>query len=550
MMLDARHVLGQWLTPAAVADLVVALVGRCDGARVLDPACGDGALLARAGGDAIGIEIDPAMAARSRRALPGARIIVGDVLDDAVASRIEAPDVVVGNPPWVRSDRADRSTKRRRADALRADVRSLSAADATTIAARGDLAVFILLRSLRLVRPRGRVVFVLSSALLDTDVADHVWRVVESLATVRSIVAAPAERWFGEAAVNAMIVTLDRHSPGFPIDRDVSSVAVARLRIDTATAAARIAAGASLDDVADVRRVATGPRGWAAALRAPPAWFDFADVAGHALVPLDQLATIRRGATTGGNRFFYLHRADAVARRIEPAVLSPVVRSPYNGAPSTIAIDPSSTPIVAITAPADADLRRLPHLARWIAANADLAERPSLSRVTHPWWHLPTRPARLFVAKAYGPRFIQRLAPAPMLGDQRVYVIEPRPGVDLNALAAVLNATPTALALESLGRASMGHGALEWTTRDLATLPILDVRTADIATRTALATALAAIAPREIRHVADEHGRPDRAALDGAALRLASATAPLLPAMWSALLSSVKLRDRWLLPTA
>jgi predicted RNA methylase len=548
-MLDARRRLGQWSTPAAVADLAVALAGPLGGARVMDPACGDGAILARAarrGPAALrGREIDPAAAAAARRAVPAAVIEVGDLLGDDAA--IESPgsiDVVIGNPPYVRHGLADKVDKARRAAAIAADWPGLAADDVDAIARRGDLAATCLLRALRWVRPGGRLVFVVSTALVDADAAEPLWRAVAAAGAVRAIVAAPAERWFGTAAVNAMIVVVDRGA------EYAGDVAIARLAIDTAAAADRLLAGAALDDVAEVRRVAAaaGPRAWATALRAPAAWHAVVDAAGDALVPLAALASIRRGATTGGNRFFYLRRADAAARAIEPAVLSPVVRSPYNGAPAAIAIDPAATPIVAVTAPADADLRRLPGLAAWIRANAELARRPSLARVPHPWWHLPARPARLFVGKAYGPRFVQRLAPAPMLADQRVYAIEPHPGVPLEPLAAVLNATPTALALEALGRASMGHGAVEHTARDLAALPVLDVRRADAAQRTALAAALAALAPRAIGHIADERDRPDRAALDAAADALAPALAPLAPALWDALLASVRLRDRWLLP--
>jgi adenine-specific DNA-methyltransferase len=586
MILDARRRLGQWSTPAAVADLAVALAGPLAGARVLDPACGDGAILGRAArrgpGALVGVEIDAEAVAAARRAVPAADVRCGDLLDDAVAAAVGEVDVVIGNPPYVRHGLAGRVDKERRARAVAIDWPAVPVDDADAIGRRGDLAATVLLRALRRVRAGGRLVCVVSSALLDADAADPLWRAVTAAGAVRAIVAAPAERWFGTAAVNAMIVVIDRtpapapapvaadalppahaersersersrsaappHAPGHG-----AGTIVARLTVDTAIAADRLLAGATLADVAETRLVPDAgdgrARAWATALRAPAAWHAFVDAAGAALVPLAELATIRRGATTGGNRFFYLRRADAAARGIEPAVLAPVVRSPYNGAPAAIALDPGATPIVAVTAPADADLRTLPGLAAWIRANAALAARPSLARVPHPWWHLPARPARLFLAKAYGPRFVQRLAPEPMLADQRVYALEPRPGVDLLALAAVVNATPTALALEALGRASMGHGAVEHTARDLAALPVLDVRNADESTRARLAAALAAIAPREIRHVADERGRADRDEIDAAALSLAPpAAAALGPSLWDALLASVRLRDRWLLP--
>ena len=109
------------------------LAGRADALRVLDPACGDGRLLAAAAAAAagrlprlapsrlcheppyrlrsmvtqidggasvelVGIELDPATAAEARRVVPGARILVGDgrTLDPGGLF-----DVVIGNPPYL-----------------------------------------------------------------------------------------------------------------------------------------------------------------------------------------------------------------------------------------------------------------------------------------------------------------------------------------------------------------------------------------------------------------------------------------------------------------
>ena len=385
---------------------------------------------------------------------------------------------------------------------------------------------------------------VLSTALLDADYAAPLWRVVAAAGAVRAVAAAPAERWFADAAVNAMLIVIERGAAA-------GEVPCARLVVPTAAAARAVRAPDDWGEAAEVRRApAEAPAAWAAALRAPAAWFEVAAAAGAAgaLVPLGELATVRRGMTTGANDVFYLTRARAQALGIEPAALAPVVRSPYNGSEAPIAIDPATTPLVALALPPDpAALRRWPRAAAHVRAHAAAAKRPSL-RARDPWWSLPARPARLYLAKAYGPRFVQRLAPVPVLGDQRVYAIEPRPGVDLEALAAVLNAVWTALALESLGRASMGHGAVEWTVADAARLPVLDVRRAGARARRALTAALTRLAPRPVEHVASERDRADRAALDRAAAALAPGLPALLAPAWDALCASVKLRDRWLLP--
>jgi predicted RNA methylase len=547
-----RHRLGQWFTPEPVVDLALALAGALPaGARILDPACGDGAFLAGVArhhptAHRLGVEVDPAAAEAAANRAPGAEIVVDDLFAPGIAGRLGRIDAVVGNPPWVRADRMHAAQRVRIGEALAAW--PATASDRAALVARADLAAACLLRGLSLLAPGGRLALVLSTALLDADYAAPLWRAAMAVARPVLVLAAPAERWFAEAAVNAMIVVLERHVGDVRVPDDVPDVVtVARLTVPTAEAAARIGRD-GLAAVAEVRSApAADPARWAAALRAPAAWFRVVEAAGDALVPLSALAEIRRGVTSGANDVFYLKRAQAAELGLEAAALAPLVRSPYNGSPAPIAIDPVTTPLVALALPPRADLAAMPRVAAWIARHAPAATRPSLAG-REPWWSLPVRPARLFLAKAYGPRFVQRLAPVPVIGDQRVYAVEPRPGVGLEVLAAVLNATWTALALEALGRASMGHGALEWTVADAQQLPVLDVRRATPAQAAALVAALAAMMEREIEHVALERARADRRALDLAAAGLAPGLEEQLDAVWTELLAAVRLRDRWLLP--
>jgi hypothetical protein len=149
----------------------------------------------------------------------------------------------------------------------------------------------------------------------------------------------------------------------------------------------------------------------------------------------------------------------------------------------------------------------------------------------------------LFLAKAYAARFVPRFAPRAVVADQRVYSIHPRPGVDVATLAAVLNCTFTAFALESLGRASLGEGALEWTVADAQRLPLLDPRKLSAPARSALLAGLAACCERTTGTVSEEATRQDRAALDRAAASVAPGLADLLPATHQALIGSVVRRN-------
>ena len=539
-----RRVLGQFFTPPPVARLALAALGPLPPhARVLDPMCGDGAFLAAAHAagatQLTGIDIDPEMAALAAR-VPGARITAADALCSGLPHQLGTFDLVIGNPPYIRAGQVDAQLRRARAAAIAEDWPELPRDLVDTVARHADLAATCLLRALRFVRPGGRLALVVSTALLDADGAGALWTAFERLAEVRALVIAPAERWFPDAAVNPMLLLAERRG-----SRSPSAPRLLRLRSTTEAAARTL----GLDELAlhcDERRSPDAAH-WGATLRAPAAWFQWRDAAGDALVPLRELADVRRGLTTGANHVFYVRRDKAKAERLEKKFLAPVVRSPFNGAPAPIAISPDESPLVAIALPPDAKLSKAPRIAAHLAAHEAAALATSAGR-RDPWWSLPANPARLFLAKAYGPRFVQRLADVPMLADQRVYALTPKPGVDLAALAAVLNALPTAVALESLGRGSMGYGAVEWTVHDALELPVLDVRRATAAQRARLADSLATFARRPIEHVRLERDRADRAALDAAVIGLAPRSASLVPALWDALLASVALRDRYLLP--
>lgn len=156
---------GAWYTPPALATLLVeqgvasAVAEGRRPLRVLDPACGDGRLLAAAAAalgpaadvELVGIELDAATAAAARRAVPEARILVGDgrTLDPGGLF-----DVVVGNPPYL--GQLARATSRGGRSALGGGPYA-------------DVAAEFLARSLALVRPDGgRVALVLPQSVLSS----------------------------------------------------------------------------------------------------------------------------------------------------------------------------------------------------------------------------------------------------------------------------------------------------------------------------------------------------------------------------------------------
>jgi hypothetical protein len=110
-----RIELGDWQTPAALAEAVVALLSQHDErfAAVLEPTCGTGTLLVAAkrafpAARLVGFERSEAYVEEARRRLAGAgaRLCVADFFAtdwQSVVERLPEPLLVIGNPPWVTS---------------------------------------------------------------------------------------------------------------------------------------------------------------------------------------------------------------------------------------------------------------------------------------------------------------------------------------------------------------------------------------------------------------------------------------------------------------
>lgn len=467
-----RHQLGQWFTPAPVADLALALaLAKCPSAKtLLDPSCGDGVFLARAkekgflSENLLGVDLDPEAIDLARLGNPSTPLLCKDYFEFFSEGRF---DLIVGNPPYVRQERLSAEQKTSVLNALREQWQELPPRELEKLVGRGDLAAPFLLRALGMMHGEGRAAFVVSSALLDSAYGAQLWKLLSKLATVELIVDAPKEEWFAEAAVHTLIVVLRSGASSEPVH-------IGRLQTSTQEAALAIAAGKDLSELCDVREAAQDrPDTWAGVLRAPDVWLEFVRKARGALIPLSEVASVRRGITSGANDIFYLSREQA--QGLPDRFLSPILRSPSKQGLSRIEFDSANSSQKVLMGDGSEDWGHEPAAAEYLADFPLAPLRKSLA-ARSPWWQLKARPSQVFLCKSYANRFVQPFSQRPVFADQRLYCVQENAGLDPQLLSAILNATPSALALESLGRASMGQGVLEWSTADLRSLPILDPR--------------------------------------------------------------------------
>jgi len=200
--------LGDFQTPPALAEAVLALLPRRRWGRVLEPTCGTGTFLAAAarfGAETIGVEIQPAYAARARA---HGEVITGDVFRLDLAAlrwRTGGDLLVVGNPPWVTAAGLTRLGASNGPE--RRNVHGLKGLAARTGAANFDLAEAVWHKLITDLAPQRPTI----ALLCKTTVARNVLR---WCAECRVPVAGAAlhlldaRRWFG-AEVSAGLFVLD-----------------------------------------------------------------------------------------------------------------------------------------------------------------------------------------------------------------------------------------------------------------------------------------------------------------------------------------------------
>lgn len=217
-----RH--GRHYTPTALADFLArrALAGAPAGGgelTVVDPACGDGELLlaaaraARGAGhtgpvELTGYEIDERAAAAATRRLRAAGlpgdIVAGDFLTHQRTMRSGTADLVITNPPYVRTQHLGRTTAR-------------LVADEFGLTGRVDLTHPFVAVAARLLRPGGTLALLCSNRFLTTLAGANIRRtLLAGPLRVDEIVDLGDTRMFRAAVLPAVIIARKTATAGRP----------------------------------------------------------------------------------------------------------------------------------------------------------------------------------------------------------------------------------------------------------------------------------------------------------------------------------------------
>jgi hypothetical protein len=586
-MSDHRRTLGQFETPVDVADLVLAFCLRRPSDRVLDPSCGRGAFLARAErlqrwlsddrpaqGSLWGVELDAAAVELARRSLPDAHIIHYDFFSLTPWSE-RLFDAVVGNPPYTRAEWFGRlaegpapgrqmvmfpAPEEEHDVSERVPLPAPYRVDDAILGRRAGLHAHFLVHGTAFLRVGGRFGFVVSNSWLDVAYGERLKQFLLDHYKIVAIIESDVERWFHEASINTCLIVMEKC--GDLEERQAHRIRLVRLHRALADLipygaedrqrlshmerfAARLLPGESVRTqdftvrVAGQRELSAADR-WGVALRAPLVWRR--PVRSGQLSPLGEWADVRRGYTSGDNKFFYLEQNEVEQWGIEASYLRPLLKSLRSVRTRRFGASECRHQVLSLAGPPPPGSAVAAYLA-WGEEQGVHRRRTCAAREL--WYRLPDQtPALLSVAKGIWGRHFVPIASEPLWVDQQIYQIQLHDGVPVMAAAALLNSAWFGLQLELHGRTNFGEGVLWLAAYELADLLLPDPRYLPDDMVARLARAYERLVDRPVEPAAQELAQADWQLLNGLVYELLGLSRADGTAIEEALAERIEARHR------
>ncbi|MBW4078440.1 MAG: N-6 DNA methylase [Acidobacteria bacterium] len=444
-----RRRLGQFFTPIDLGRVMARWVLEGKPSQILDPGCGSGSLLIAAAHEEmgetrlVGLDVDPlavemAVANVRLRRLEGVEFRTADFLLDEIPG---APDGIICNPPYTRHQELSARQK----EAIYGGFRKRLGIDFSQLS---SLHALFLIRAIEISSPGARLAFITPSHWLDKIYAVPIKEYVLAHAHVETIVGIPAAESVFEHAVTTATITFITKGAKTKDTRLIQSSSGRGLDVHRAITNRDVGQHVRLSSNKKWSRIpvslSTGPR-------------------------LGDLAKVRRGVATGCNEFFVLseglRKELGIARCSVVACLpSPKQLHSELVTQESLSALPSSTRRWLLN---PQKIRREGPLAEYLDHGLDtyglldrrlVKDRVSAKRK----WHQVNPNVRSPIVATYinrGPnaRFVRNQVGAVVLNNW--LAIEPRPGVDVEALFEVLN-HPTVL--KSLRQHAREYGNDMW----------------------------------------------------------------------------------------
>ncbi|GAG76958.1 unnamed protein product, partial [marine sediment metagenome] len=266
---------------------------------------------------------------------------------------------------------------------------------------------------------------------------------------------------------------------------------------------------------------------WGKYIRAPEIFFKILERGKDKLVPLKEIAEVRRGFTTGANEFFYLTEAEIKRRGIEREfwmhqdekgnwVPNYVIKSPREC--KSIVVKPEDLKYRVLMIHKDKKDLKGTNVLKYIQEGESKGYhlRPTCASRER-WYDLGERerPALVWI-KGIWDRHFSPMTDFLCYADQQLYETYLR-DARTELISASLNSTFTSLFAEFNARVNLGEGILWIATYEAANMPVIQPQVPEFAKLgSQLKSALGKLSARAITNVSEELGAnsPEEVSLD------------------------------------
>ncbi|MEO0211745.1 MAG: N-6 DNA methylase [candidate division WOR-3 bacterium] len=405
-------------------------------------------------------------------------------------------DAVVSNPPYTRQEEMEKvatGIKARAYEICRREWPEISISKRASLYAYFFMHAAALLKNGNNDRPGGRLGFITADSWLDVDYGKALQEMFLKHFRLTAIIDSEVERWFRAADVNTCITLAEKKKNGNNGDNLVKFVNL-KVRLDELWE--RYTPESFADEIESHDRAgfsenrfyrifavkqsellaeATDSEGnfvgakWGKYLRAPMVYFRIMERARDKLVPLGEIASIRRGFTTGANKFFYakditdlvederirrfagmtraslkkkglalIESEDGSWHLIERIYLRPVIKSLrfVPGIKLTLE-DIGNQRIVFLRGPLRKFARRYVRY-----GEQEGYSKSKTCSARKPWYKLPDlEPAPLLISRRYGERFFLPINQGGALDDCVFYGIDLKSKRQIGSFVSFVNST-------------------------------------------------------------------------------------------------------------
>jgi len=461
--------------------------------------------------------------------------------------KVKVPDMdaVVGNPPYIRQEKIEDKEHIRKVIEKEWGNFRVTNQGGISIGSQADIYIYFFIHGARFLREGGRLGFVTSNSWLDVRYGAGLQKFFLDNFKIIAIIESKVERSFAKADINTAITIVERCSDKKKRENNLVKFVVLKEKIDVLIPKdgdrcrfedcdkliCRITKTKSIFEDSEIRVLPkkqkelydegiedhnyVGSKWGGKYLRAPDIFFKILEKGKGLLVPLKDVADVRRGFTTGANEFFYLTEEQIKAHKIEKEFLKTVIKSPRES--HTILLKQEDLRFKALMLHKDKkDLRHSNALKYiWWGEEKEYHQRPTCKSRKR-WYDLGKRKhGKVLWPMIHDERhcvFYNNIA----VVDHNLFELFPKfKSVNSSkVLCAFLNTTVYALFKELFGRSTLGQGALKTEGIDIEKLPALKIDSLNKKEIDRIITAFDKLASRPILSIFEEIKQKDRQELD------------------------------------